>query len=261
MSLIHLSEYFLKAPNHFRQLFMPGAAILSRKPWFLRSDFVFTKSDDNLTRYMSPRVYPIQEALVFVFPHILADDKGFCNEAEFWRKTWHGHSLAWMHPQIRPQDNINPARMPDKMCLEVLSLLDGAHYNALRSVLTYGTLTRQFDNDEAITKFRFQRPEEDSVPDTSHLLLRECMLTVDDILAESVRRTRSHPVPLTPPTEGSLSLDTLGGWHRVEDHCGINGLILDSRDQGLWTSLVVPCLLYTSPSPRDRTRSRMPSSA
>ena len=25
--------------------------------------------------------------------------------------------------------------------------------------------------------------------------------------------------------------------------------------------LVLPCLLYTSPSPRDRTRSRMPSSA
>ena len=27
------------------------------------------------------------------------------------------------------------------------------------------------------------------------------------------------------------------------------------------TSLITPCLLYTSPSPRDRTRSRMPSSA
>ena len=26
-------------------------------------------------------------------------------------------------------------------------------------------------------------------------------------------------------------------------------------------SLPIPCLLYTSPSPRDRTRSRMPSSA
>ena len=25
--------------------------------------------------------------------------------------------------------------------------------------------------------------------------------------------------------------------------------------------LIIPCLLYTSPSPRDRTRSRMPSSA
>ena len=37
---------------------------------------------------------------------------------------------------------------------------------------------------------------------------------------------------------------------------------------GLWfiqgddsSNVKVPCLLYTSPSPRDRTRSRMPSSA
>ena len=29
----------------------------------------------------------------------------------------------------------------------------------------------------------------------------------------------------------------------------------------LWNSLLQSCLLYTSPSPRDRTRSRMPSSA
>ena len=28
-----------------------------------------------------------------------------------------------------------------------------------------------------------------------------------------------------------------------------------------YDSRVIPCLLYTSPSPRDRTRSRMPSSA
>ena len=31
--------------------------------------------------------------------------------------------------------------------------------------------------------------------------------------------------------------------------------------QGQLRSLVATCLLYTSPSPRDRTRSRMPSSA
>ena len=30
---------------------------------------------------------------------------------------------------------------------------------------------------------------------------------------------------------------------------------------GLQTELIEACLLYTSPSPRDRTRSRMPSSA
>ena len=28
-----------------------------------------------------------------------------------------------------------------------------------------------------------------------------------------------------------------------------------------WTALVIPCLLYTSPSPRDKRQSRMPSSA
>ena len=32
-------------------------------------------------------------------------------------------------------------------------------------------------------------------------------------------------------------------------------------DQALLTRQTHPCLLYTSPSPRDRTRSRMPSSA
>ena len=36
---------------------------------------------------------------------------------------------------------------------------------------------------------------------------------------------------------------------------GINGL-----DQAVFGDFL-PCLLYTSPSPRDRTRSRMPSSA
>ena len=28
-----------------------------------------------------------------------------------------------------------------------------------------------------------------------------------------------------------------------------------------WTGVIIPCLLYTSPSPRDKRQSRMPSSA
>ena len=32
-------------------------------------------------------------------------------------------------------------------------------------------------------------------------------------------------------------------------------------DIGDWNAVIEDCLLYTSPSPRDRTRSRMPSSA
>ena len=44
----------------------------------------------------------------------------------------------------------------------------------------------------------------------------------------------------------------VAGPHFGARHGFIAGLLLD---------LVTTCLLYTSPSPRDRTRSRMPSSA
>ena len=38
-------------------------------------------------------------------------------------------------------------------------------------------------------------------------------------------------------------------------------IAIESSKDGLDTSLVNTCLLYTSPSPRDRSLSRMPSSA
>ena len=46
-----------------------------------------------------------------------------------------------------------------------------------------------------------------------------------------------------------------------------NRIFAKHPDQGNWAvedlenRMAEPCLLYTSPSPRDRTRSRMPSSA
>ena len=39
------------------------------------------------------------------------------------------------------------------------------------------------------------------------------------------------------------------------------GKSMATRFAELGADLVITCLLYTSPSPRDRTRSRMPSSA
>ena len=35
----------------------------------------------------------------------------------------------------------------------------------------------------------------------------------------------------------------------------------DVSNEQIWLDYIKACLLYTSPSPRDRTRSRMPSSA
>ena len=43
------------------------------------------------------------------------------------------------------------------------------------------------------------------------------------------------------------------------------GEVFEKSFSPMWGSFIIPlliiCLLYTSPSPRDRTRSRMPSSA
>ena len=46
-------------------------------------------------------------------------------------------------------------------------------------------------------------------------------------------------------------------WTYNREHKDLTGTILVGPDDPQQTS----CLLYTSPSPRDRTRSRMPSSA
>ena len=51
----------------------------------------------------------------------------------------------------------------------------------------------------------------------------------------------------------------------IMDPCGhpLPPCIVTERGESLdiWAERARPCLLYTSPSPRDRTRSRMPSSA
>ena len=50
--------------------------------------------------------------------------------------------------------------------------------------------------------------------------------------------------------------------HKSQDNYEAKTLILnDSNGNELFCYLEQICLLYTSPSPRDRTRSRMPSSA
>ena len=61
---------------------------------------------------------------------------------------------------------------------------------------------------------------------------------------------RSFDVPEVEPNEATYKLSLLVKYGASKE-----------KNQELADATVWPCLLYTSPSPRDRTRSRMPSSA
>ena len=59
-------------------------------------------------------------------------------------------------------------------------------------------------------------------------------------------------------TYGTLTIGSDGSYQYVADQSAADGLAAGATADDVFT---YTCLLYTSPSPRDRTRSRMPSSA
>ena len=73
------------------------------------------------------------------------------------------------------------------------------------------------------------------------------------IKAEGLDRTSNEKLTLTADETGAFSFEA------VAKAIGVAVYSDDHKLAG--TALVRACLLYTSPSPRDRTRSRMPSSA
>ena len=66
-----------------------------------------------------------------------------------------------------------------------------------------------------------------------------------------------------PQTGIDYSVNIAGSSPTESEKSRINKFLSDKRTQApvVTQQSVQPCLLYTSPSPRDRTRSRMPSSA
>src|SRR5665811_1121611 len=67
----------------------------------------------------------------------------------------------------------------------------------------------------------------------------------------NLRRTGINNQPLTGSTTGERTIGNVTSSGTYVVNCNGSGTI---------TRVVTRCLLYTSPSPRDRTRSRMPSS-
>ena len=70
---------------------------------------------------------------------------------------------------------------------------------------------------------------------------------------------REFLAPAHPHADGRYLLRCWAVDYQAE--VWVNGLAVGSHEGGETPFLLDVCLLYTSPSPRDRTRSRMPSSA
>ena len=68
---------------------------------------------------------------------------------------------------------------------------------------------------------------------------------------------------LSKSTNRNGNFDKIGGFGGIFDlkNCGYEDPLLVSGTDGIGTKILLGCLLYTSPSPRDPKTSRMPSSA
>ena len=76
-------------------------------------------------------------------------------------------------------------------------------------------------------------------------------------LARAIGRARAEPGKDVPATAGTLSRDPV--WVRYHARYAGYALLFLAFDMEM--AFMYPCLLYTSPSPRDQRGSRMPSSA
>ena len=83
--------------------------------------------------------------------------------------------------------------------------------------------------------------------DNSEVTIASASITITDI--PNVTQLKE----INNATSGQLTLNTYSVTKERLDRDGVTGMFDQLQDKA--------CLLYTSPSPRDRTRSRMPSSA
>ena len=99
------------------------------------------------------------------------------------------------------------------------------------------------------------------------MLIQDDMPKYEQAYYTLINRLKSnrYPVGSRIPTEGDLaqqfSMSRVTIRHAL-DMLVQDGYVESRRGSGYTVLTLSPaCLLYTSPSPRDRTRSRMPSSA
>ena len=166
------------------------------------------------------------------------------------------------------------AREAVKLALTTSKHEDSPLHKVEGSTTTNGTLSPTYESDfetdslagSESGKDSEVHPKPKSAPSTGHASTSSTSTVEEEIEREGERhREDKSATPVAPPeevmevTHGDVTL--VGDDDELEESYQSQSPVEELEDGDISEVLVTGCLLYTSPSPRDATLSRMPSSA
>ena len=141
-------------------------------------------------------------------------------------------------------------------------------YEGTTGIQANDLMGRKFigDNGSAVNDLLDQIETEIEDSDIESKIKAEVNQAIDQ--ARNVSNFILENIQKDPNLAGSSSYSFLmmmgylvGGWIAVRNINAAKNSLKETDDKEFYNAKIISCLLYTSPSPRDRTRSRMPSSA
>ena len=118
------------------------------------------------------------------------------------------------------------------------------------SFLTYGCKVNQFDTDRIASSLSYKFNIIDDLESSDFCIVNTCTVTnkADNHILSDIRKLKKNNPKCKILVTGCMAQTNPEYLEKISEV----DYIVDNANN---------CLLYTSPSPRDRTRSRMPSSA
>ena len=108
-------------------------------------------------------------------------------------------------------------------------------------------------------EYKVDQSEKKSLIDDNPFVDVAAYLFLEDIAdKQGASGMNNYLISLASSLARSMPEERYADWETFMESVRRGESIISAFEPGLWCA---SCLLYTSPSPRDRTRSRMPSSA
>ena len=116
----------------------------------------------------------------------------------------------------------------------------------------FGNESQEYDDDSATDIEEEYKGDSQAPFDPAEIRMSRRTISLDSL----IKRLKHNELNLSPDFQREKSIWPRGAQSRL-----IESLLIRVPIPASYFDTLQTCLLYTSPSPRDRTRSRMPSSA